>query len=307
MAFRAFVDSSANARVHSDGTPVRPAERDGPAVQGLHRMDKRPAKERSDSDGSRGRLSSVATAVHLLKAFSEEESELGISTLARRLGVAKSTAHRLAVTLVAEGMLEQNADNGRYRLGLALFGLGALVRRRMDVSNEAKNFITDLRERTNETVHLAVLDGSEIMYVRNLESRQAIRMRSDLGERKPAYCTAEGQAILAYQPPETIGAVIKRGLRPRTPHTITDPAKLIKTLDLVRQRGCAIEDEQSEVGMRCIAAPVWNDGGEVIAAVGVAGPVSRLTKKAAQSFLPHVIETAALISARLGHRTRAMG
>ena len=115
-------------------------------------MDKRPAKERLDDDGSpRGRLSSVASAVHLLKAFSEEEVELGISTLAKRLGVAKSTAHRLAVTLVGEGMLEQNFENGRYRLGLALFGLGALVRRRMDVSNEAKNFIADLRERTNET------------------------------------------------------------------------------------------------------------------------------------------------------------
>ena len=271
-------------------------------------MDKRPAKERLDDDGApRGRLSSVATAVHLLKAFSEEEVELGISALAKRLGVAKSTAHRLAVTLVGEGMLEQNFENGRYRLGLGLFRLGALVRRRMDVSNEAKTYIADLRERINETVHLAVLDGSEIMYVRNLESRQAIRMRSDLGERKPAYCTAEGHAILAYQRPEVINAVIKRGLRPRTPQTITDPAKLIKALELVRQRGCAIEDEQSEIGMRCIAAPVQNDSGEVVAAVGVAGPVSRLTKKAVLAFLPYVIETAAAISARLGHRTRATG
>jgi IclR family KDG regulon transcriptional repressor len=265
--------------------------------------------ESSDGEvgAERGRLSSVATAVRLLKAFSEDEVEIGISNLAKRLGVAKSTVHRLAVTLVSEGMLEQNPDNGRYRLGLALFRLGALVRRRMDVSNEAKASLSDLREKTNETVHLAVLDGTEIMYVYNLESRQAIRMRSDIGVRKPAYCTAEGQAILAFQPPEVVDQVIAGGLPPRTPQTITDPAALRKTLALVGHRGCAIEDEESEIGMRCIAAPVRNDSGEVVAAVGVAGPSSRLSKKALAAFIPHVIDTAAAISTRLGHRARPSG
>ncbi|HVY57744.1 MAG TPA: IclR family transcriptional regulator [Xanthobacteraceae bacterium] len=253
------------------------------------------------------RLSSVATAFHLLKAFSEEEVEIGISALAKRLGVAKSTVHRLAVTLVSEGMLERNPETGRYRLGIALFRLGALVRQRMDVSNEARPYLFDLREKTNESVHLAVLDGTEIMYVYNMESTHAIRMRSDIGVRKPAYCTAEGQAILAFRPPEVIEQILRKGLPARTPQTITDPAELRKALDLVRQRGCAVEDEESEIGMRCIAAPVRNDAGEVVAAVGVAGPVSRLSKKALTSFIPHLIETAASISARLGHRARAVG
>ena len=256
---------------------------------------------------SRGRLSSVAMALRLLKAFTEDEVEIGISHLARRLGVAKSTVHRLAVTLVSEGMLEQNSDNGKYRLGIALFRLGALVRHRMNVSSEARPHLFALRELTNETVHLAVLDGTEIMYVYNLESRQAVRMQSHLGVRKPAYCTAEGQAILAFQPADLVDRVIDRGLVARTPQTVTDPGKLKKMLDLVRQRGCAIEDEESEVGMRCIAAPIRNDAGEVVAAVGVGGPVSRLSKKAIASFTPHVIETAAFISARLGHRARAVG
>ncbi len=270
-------------------------------------MDKRNDTPQEEQDAPRGRLSSVATALRLLKAFSEEEVELGISLLAKRLGIAKSTVHRLAVTLVSEGMLEQNRDTGKYRLGLALFRLGALVRRRMDVSNEAKAYLFDLREKTGETVHLAVLDGTEIMYVYNLESRQAVRMRSDIGVRKPVYCTAEGQAILAYQPQNLIERVVKGGLRARTPQTITEPARLAKALELVRQRGCAIEDEESEIGMRCIAAPIMNDAGEVVAASGVGGPVSRLSKKAVQSFLPHVIEAAAAISTRLGHRTRAAG
>ena len=261
---------------------------------------------RTSRDGS-SRLSSVTTAAHLLKAFSEEEVELGISELAKRLGVAKSTVHRLAVTLVAEGMLEQNPDSGKYRLGMGLFRLGSLVRRRMTLSNEARPLLRDLRAKVNETVHLAVLDGSEIMYVYNLESTQAIRSRSDVGVRKPAYCTAEGQAILAFQPADVVSRVIRDGLKARTPQTITDAATLQKVLDGVRQRGCAVEDEESELGMRCIAAPIRNDAGEVIGAIGIAGPVSRLSKKALSGFTPHVIETAAAVSARLGHRTRAAG
>lgn len=245
--------------------------------------------------------------MRLLKAFSEAEVEIGISQLAKRLGVAKSTVHRLAVTLVSEGMLEQNPETGKYRLGMSLFRLGALVRHRMDLSIEARHLLRELREKANETVHLAVLDGPEIMYIYNLESTQAIRMRSDIGVRKPAYCTAEGQAMLAYQPSETIDQIIRAGLPARTPQTITDPVALKKALDVVRQRGCAIEDEESEIGMRCVAAPIRDDSGEVIAAIGLAGPVSRLSKKALAAFIPHVVETAAAISARLGYRTRMAG
>jgi len=249
-----------------------------------------------------GRLSSVTTAIRLLKAFSEQEVEIGISALSKRLGVAKSTVHRLAVTLVAEGLLEQDRDSGKYRLGTALFRLGALVRQQMTVSNEGRPHLFALRDTTNESVHLAILDGAEIMYVYNLESIQAIRARSDIGVRKPAYCTAEGQAILAFQAPEIIESAINAGLRPRTPQTITDPQKLRRALEMVRHRGCAIEDEESELGMRCIAAPIRNDAGEVIASVGMAGPVTRLSKKSIAAFIPHVIATAAHISARLGYR-----
>jgi DNA-binding IclR family transcriptional regulator len=255
----------------------------------------------------RERLSSVATAIRLLKAFSEEDVEIGISAMARRLGVAKSTVHRLAVTLVSEGLLEQDRENGKYQLGIALFRLGALVRRRMNVSNEARPYLFDLREKTGETVHLALLDGSEIMYVYNLESPHAIRMRSDIGVRKPAHCTAEGQAILAFQPSEVVDGIVAAGLPSRTPNTITSPDKLLKALALVRLRGCAIEEEESETGMVGIAAPIHNDAGEVVAAVGVAGPVMRLAKKTVAGFVPHVIATADQISVRLGYRSRATG
>ncbi|HEX2726396.1 MAG TPA: IclR family transcriptional regulator [Beijerinckiaceae bacterium] len=254
---------------------------------------------------SEKRLSSVAAAIALLKAFSEDEVDIGVSTLAKRLGMAKSTVHRLATTLVSEGMLEQNPENGKYRLGITLFSLGALVRRRMDVSTEAKPYLFDLRETTGETVHLAILDRTDIMYVYNLESTQAIRMRSDIGVRKPAYCTAEGLAMLAFQPSSLVDEIIAGGLQPRTAKTNTDPRRLREVLAAVRERGYAVEDEESEAGMRCVAAPVRNATRDVVGAVGIAGPVQRLPDDLLASFAPHVVRTAEAISVRLGYRSGA--
>jgi DNA-binding IclR family transcriptional regulator len=251
------------------------------------------------------RLSSVATAVRLLKTFSEGEAEIGVTSLAKRLGVAKSTVYRLASTLVAEGMLEQNRENEKYRLGIALFGLGALVRQRMNLSNEARPYIFDLREATNETVHLAILDQAEIMYVYDLESTQAIRMRANLGDRKPALCTAEGRAMLAFQPREVMEAIIQEGFRPRTPKTVTKPDELRAELAEVRRLGYAREDEQSELGMRSIAAPIRNSTGRVVGAVGIAGPVQRLSDEALREYAPRVVETANVISLRLGYKALA--
>ena len=251
------------------------------------------------------RLSSVGAAIALLKCFSEEEHELGVSELSRKLGLAKSTVHRLARTLIADGMLEQNRENEKYRLGLALFGLGALVRRRMNLSSEARQDLFALRNHTGETVQLAILDGADIMFVYNLESTQAIRVNSDIGVRKPAFCTASGRAILAYQPEDALAAALASGLTRRTPKTEMDPARLNKLIGEVRQRGYAIEDEESEVGMRAIAAPVRGAGGVVVGSVAVAGPVQRLSKETLARFAPEVIRTAELISSRLGYQFRA--
>ena len=261
-----------------------------------------------ERDQGRERLSSVATAIHLLKAFSEDEVEIGISALARRLGLAKSTVHRLASTLVSEGLLEQDRESGKYHLGVALFRLGALVRRRMDVSNEARPYLYELREKVNESVHLAILDGSEIMYVYNLESTHAIRMRSDIGVRKPVHCTAEGQAILAFQPAETIERVIAAGLTPRTPKTITSAEKFIKALGhrapaRLRDRG---RGERTRHGLRRRADPRRQRRG------GGGGGHCRaddaaLARRRSRASIPHVIATAEQVSARLGYRGRAAG
>ncbi len=257
-----------------------------------------------EKDSPSGRLSSVTSALLVLKAFSAEEAEIGISSLAKRLGLAKSTVHRLAVTLAAEGFLEQNADNGRYRLGLSLFTLGALARRRMDVSNVSRPLLGVLRDKHQEATTLAILSGTSIMFLHNLESGQAIGIRTHIGDLKPAHCTAEGRVMLAFSPPAVVAEVLKAGLAPRTPKTITDPAEWRAMLDEVRGVGWALDDEESEAGMRCVAAPVRDISGKVVAAIGLAGPTQRLTKKDLRAMAPDLAATGEAISVRLGYRPR---
>ena len=249
----------------------------------------------------RMRLSSVANSIRLTKAFSEDEYEMGISALASRLGLAKSTVHRLATTLVEYDILEQNRETGKYRLGLALFELGTLVRRKMDTASESRAQMYSLAEMTGETVQLAILDHQSVLYIRILESRQAVRMSTIAGSRAPAHCTSVGKVLLAFQPPEMAKQIIDQGLKRYTPATITDPALLQEELASIRSKGYAIDDEEIEVGLRCVAAPIRNHSGRVIAAISVAAPVQRMTKKNVQTTAPTVVAAADAISRRLGY------
>ena len=258
----------------------------------------RPARK---TKARRMRLSSVANSIRLTKAFSESEYEMGISALASRLGLAKSTVHRLASTLVEYDILEQNRETGKYRLGLALFELGTLVRRKMDTASESRAQMYSLAEMTGETVQLAVFDHLSVLYIRILESRQAVRMSTIAGSRAPAHCTSVGKVLLAHQPAEVVKQVTEQGLKRFTTNTITDPAVLGEELTSIRAKGYAIDDEEIEVGLRCVAAPIRNHTGRVIAAISVAAPVQRMTKKNVQTTAPTVVAAADAISRRLGY------
>jgi DNA-binding IclR family transcriptional regulator len=249
----------------------------------------------------RMRLSSVANSIRLTKAFSENEFEMGISALAIRLGLAKSTVHRLASTLVEYDILEQNRETGKYRLGLALFELGTLVRRKMDTASESREQMYSLAQASGETVQLAVFDHQSVLYIRILESRQAVRMSTIAGARAPAHCTGVGKVLLAHQPQDVIGRVLDAGLKRYTDATITEPAVLAEELAAIRAKGYAIDDEEIEVGLRCVAAPIRNHSGRVIAAISVAAPVQRMTKKNAQATATAVVAAADAISRRLGY------
>lgn len=262
-----------------------------------------PAAERATRSGKRAsaRLSSVANATRLMKAFSDNEYEIGISNLARRLSLGKSTVHRLASSLVEAEFLEKNPETGAYRLGLALFELGMLVRRKMNIVNEARPYLRALMERTGESVHLTVLDHASVLYVNNIASPQAIRMQSNLGARVPAHCCSEGKAMLAYRPAEMVEQIIAAGLAARTPKTIVKPQRLRAELALVRGRGYALDDEELEIGLRSAAAPIRDHRGEVVAAVSIAGPVQRVSRKSLLRFAVEVVDAGRAISQRLGY------
>ncbi len=256
------------------------------------------------STKGRTQLSSVANAILLLKAFSDEHSELGISALAERLHLAKSTVHRLASTLVDAGMLEQSAG-GQYRLGLAVFELGSLVRRKLDLSFEAKPWLMTLREQTGETVDLSILDHDGVVCVNFLESQKVNRISSGIGLRKPVHCTAEGKVLIAFQTPQVIDRIIAATHEQRTPRTLTDPRALREELAKVRARGYAVDDEEYELGVRSLAAPVRDDTGSSVAAVGVTGPAQRLTKNRLTVISRHVDAAAKAISLRLGAKLKS--
>ena len=269
-------------------------------AQGAQAGERRAPKKRT-------RLSSVANALRLVKAFSEDHYEIGISDLAKRLGLAKSTVHRLASTLLEQGMLEQNAGDGKYRLGLALFELGTLVRRKMDFTVEARPFLRMLMEKTGETVHLAILDRDSVLYIITHESKQALRMGSKVGTRAPVHSTAVGKALLAFQPEEEIARLIARGLPPSTTSTIVDGKALQRELAQVRARNYAVDDEESELGLRAIAAPIRGDSGNVVAAISIAGPVHRMTKKALLGWARELVGAADAVSQRLGWQSPPRG
>ena len=188
------------------------------------------------------RLSSVTTAIHLLKTFTRDDKELGISELAKRLGVAKSTVHRLTSALLDEDLLQQNPENGRYSLGIGLFTLGSLVRSRLDVMSESKQILNVLREQTQENVRLAVLERQSVVFLHDFESPQTLRLRSETGQLKPAYCTAEGLCLLSGLREAELAKFLTYPRTPRTERTIVDEAGLRAQIEGVKQQGFAIVD-----------------------------------------------------------------
>ena len=255
--------------------------------------------QKTSQDGPR--LSSVATAIRLLRAFDGNEIEIGVSDLAKRLGIAKSTAHRLASTLVSEGLLGQNSQTGRYRLGIGLFTLGSMVRLQFDLSSGARSLLTELRDVTGENVRLALRDSENIVFLHDFESPQMVRLRSSTGQIKPAFCTAEGMCLLANLDQRELKHILEIPRAERTAQTLTNEIDIRERLDEVRRLGYAVEDEESEEGTRCIAAPVQQVDGRVVAAVGLAGPRLRMKKRLFPTLIPQLLSTAKQISRQMGY------
>lgn len=205
----------------------------------------------------------------VLDALSEREDGLGVSEIARRANIPKSTASRVAAELVDQGLLERDGD--RFSLGVRLFEWGQAVDRPRRLRHLAYPAMIGLRDLTGASVQLAVLDGIDVVFVAVARSAPAVRPYARIGGRLPAHATSVGKAILAVSPTDVVEAVIDGGLARRTPHTITDAEAFRHELMLVRGAGIASEREECVLGRSCVAGVILGPAGDPVAAISVAG------------------------------------
>jgi len=244
----------------------------------------------------------VRNAARVLRAFGEAGQELGIAELSRRLGIGKSTVHRIVTTLTEERLLERSAA-GRYRLGLAVYELGTGVTEHVDLHQAALPVLTHLRHTTGEMVHVAVLDGLEVVYVERLESYHLMPIFRRVGHRVPAHITSSGKVLLAALPaPE-----LELRLRDWAPiavtaRAITDRSRLLAELRRTSDRGWGDNLEEGYKGVVSVGAPIRGADGAVAAAVSVVGASTRMIAPVMRRTVSQVLEAAGLISRRLGYR-----
>lgn len=221
-----------------------------------------------------GGLKSVASALDLLDCFVEEE-ELGVSEVARRLGVAKSTAHRLLTTLASRKLIEQNPRNGKYRLGLHLFELGSLALARVELRRHSVLLLEELRELSGWTVHLSIAQGADTLFLERLPTLRGLQAMEEFRRKWPLHATSSGKAICAYDP-EAAQARIKAGFPIFTSHTISNEAQFRAELAKVRKQGYATASEEVMAKLASVAAPVLDSHGVALAAISITGSVMDL-------------------------------
>jgi DNA-binding IclR family transcriptional regulator len=245
----------------------------------------------------------VERAIAVLRSFSLQTPERGVTELGRELGLHKSTVSRLMKTLEQGGLLTRNPATERYRLGIDLIGLAGQVVSYMDIREVARPFLRRLAETSQETVNLSVLDAHQVVNLEQFvpQTRQ-IRNVGRVGRRMCTHCTAAGKVFLAYLPPEESEWVVEAGLERLTPNTITDSEELRQELACVRARGYAVSQEELEEGLNVVAVPVRDHTGQLVATISVAGPAYRVTPSMFADLASQLAHIAAEISGQLGHR-----
>jgi IclR family transcriptional regulator, pca regulon regulatory protein len=261
---------------------------------------------------ARGLSQSLERGLAILSCFTEQRPLLGISDLARSVGLNKSTAHRYVATLTSLGFLQQEPASRKYRLGLRVVDLGFAAVNSMEISRVAAPFLRGLTEESGHTTSLTVLDGIDIVYVARYrsarEDKYGIDLNLHVGSRLPAYCTALGKVLLAYQPPERAAQLIDRmDLTRRGPNTLTARDSVIAALAQVRRSGVSVNNGELAAGVKALAVPVRDGFGEVVAAAGLAVQMSVWGASAeaiARKFTGPLQRTAESISRGLGYSLR---
>jgi len=258
--------------------------------------------------GTTQTLNSVATAARMLREFGKGDTQLGVSELARRVGVGKSTAHRVVWTLVAEDLLEKVDETGLFRLTSTMRNLGISAETALSLHQAATGPLDRLRSVTDQTLHVAILDGTDVLYVERRESPTALAVFRGVGGRNAAHATSTGKVLLAYLDPDEQAQLVRSmRLTRKTGYTITNRSTLIHELAEIRRRGYAENVFESEAGMVSIAAPIRGRTGHVVAAMSVAGAVTGGDPEPMRRLVRPLIEAAEQVSHNLGWRRPGHG
>lgn len=241
---------------------------------------------------------SLPKGLAILEALAAAATPMGVTELARELGMGKSGAHRVLRMLCDLGWVRE--AQGRYACTLRIWELGMRVADRLDLRQVAAPYLRRLADLSSETVHLSILDGVEVLYVDKIDSPQPVRAYSRVGGRAPAPCVATGKVLLAHASPERV-AQARQTLVAHTPRSIVDPEAFDAELRRVRQQGYAVNRGEWRISVCGLAAPVFDARGEVVAALGISGPAERLTQKVLRSLEPAVRQAAQDLSMALGH------
>jgi DNA-binding IclR family transcriptional regulator len=252
-------------------------------------------------------VQSLERAGLILEVLSQYSQGLSLRDLSQKVNLTKGTTHRLLSSLAYLDFIRQNPMNKHYLLSFKLVELGNRLLNQIDYRIEARPFLVELAERTRETAHMVILDQFEVLYIDKVEAignTTGLRMASMLGSRIPAHCSAVGKALLAFLPEEKLEELAgTNGLPKKTENTITKLEKLKEHLKLVRKRGYALDNEENEIGIRCIGAPIHDQRGEVIAAISISVPTSRMKSRTMKTMLKgQVLDTAWKISSKLGYQ-----
>lgn len=210
----------------------------------------------------------------ILEAFTPEDDALSLAELVRRTGVAKATVHRLAQELVVWGLLERSGCD--YRLGLRLFEMGQRVHRQRILREVAQPYMEDLLLATQETIHFAIHDSLDVVYLEKIFPHRGLNEESRVAGRLPLYCTATGKAILAFSPSTLFVDVVRNGLKPFTRHTVTSPGRLRAQLERIRAEGIATEAEEIRLGYTSMAVPVFASRSTLVGALSITAPTYRM-------------------------------
>ncbi|PTM56588.1 IclR family transcriptional regulator [Desmospora activa] len=229
---------------------------------------------------------SLLKAATILQCLSESDVPLGVSEIARKTEIGKSTVHKLLQTLSHVGYVEKTEQDARFRLGFALIKMAHHSLSQMDIVQASAPFLAELNEETGETVHLGVLDKDQVVYVNKLESRRTVRMYSRIGKTAPLYCTGIGKALLSCFSPEALSRYLQSvELLPVTANTLSSPSALRREVEAIQKRGYAIDDGEHEEEVRCIAVPLSKHG-HTYGAISVSAPRYRMDDNVLHRFLP---------------------